>query len=264
MFKFGENWASFSRQLDRGRLEDAERSLTALFGEGALVGKSLLDIGCGSGLFSIAAVRLGAQPVLGTDIDPVSVSTSRENASHWLKESHAFSFRQVSVLEPGEMSSLDLYDFVYSWGVLHHTGHMAQALKNAAGRVRPGGTLMIAIYNKHWSSPFWRPIKWLYNKAGPLGQKLIVWVFTPVIFFAKWLTTLKNPLKMRRGMDFMHNIIDWVGGYPYEYASVAEMTNRLEGLGFRIIQTRRAKVPTGCNEYVCVKDRPSTSAIAAG
>ena len=50
MFKFGENWASFSRQLDEARIEDAMRSLNSLFGEGTLRGKSFVDIGCGSGL----------------------------------------------------------------------------------------------------------------------------------------------------------------------------------------------------------------------
>ena len=46
MFKFGENWASFSRQLDEVRIEEAMLSLVSLFGEGALKGKSFLDIGC--------------------------------------------------------------------------------------------------------------------------------------------------------------------------------------------------------------------------
>ena len=52
-------------------------------------------------------------------------------------------------------------------------------------------------------------------------------------------------------MDFMHNVIDWVGGYPYEYASVDEMKIFLKQLGFEILDVRPARVPTGCNEYVC-------------
>jgi len=83
MFKFGENWASFSKQLDERRIEEAMNSLTSLFGEGTLRGKSFLDIGCGSGLFSIAAARLGARPVVGMDVDPVSVSTSRDSSARW-------------------------------------------------------------------------------------------------------------------------------------------------------------------------------------
>ena len=97
MFKFGQNWASFSRQLDEARIEEATASLTSLFGKNALKDKSFLDIGCGSGLFSIAAARLGAQPIVGIDVDPVSVDTSRMNFSHWSGDSQSASFLQASV-----------------------------------------------------------------------------------------------------------------------------------------------------------------------
>jgi SAM-dependent methyltransferase len=251
MFTFGENWASFSRRLDESRIEDAMRSLSSLFGEGVLKARSFLDIGCGSGLFSIAAARLGARPIVGMDMDPVSVATSQNNAARWLQDSSEVSFLQASILDTVETSALGTFDVVYSWGVLHHTGNMALALQNTVKRVRPNGLLMIAIYNKHWSSSGWRLIKWSYNRAGSVGQRLLVWVFTPVIFLAKWSVTRRNPLHMQRGMDFMHNIIDWLGGYPYEYASPTEMRATLEDFGLEVLQWRAANVPTGCNEFVC-------------
>jgi 2-polyprenyl-6-hydroxyphenyl methylase/3-demethylubiquinone-9 3-methyltransferase len=254
MFKFGENWASFSRQLDEARIEAAMKSLVSLFGEEALRGRSFLDIGCGSGLFSIAAVRLGANRVVGLDVDPVSVSTSQANAAHWLAGSASlFSFQLISALDTTQMEALGRFDIVYSWGVLHHTGNMARSLQNAAQRVDTHGLFMIAIYNKHWSSLPWKFIKWLYNRANSFGQKLLVWIFTPVIFAAKFVVTFENPLTMKRGMDFMHNIIDWVGGYPYEYASIPEITETLKQLGFEMQVVRPAAVPTGCNEFVSRK-----------
>lgn len=252
MFKFGENWASFSRQLDEARIQEAMNSLESLFGKGTLQGKSFLDIGCGSGLFSIAAARLGASHVLGLDVDPVSVSTSMANMEQWFKGDRSkLSFQRLSALDTPEMQALRKFDIVYSWGVLHHTGNMTLALRNSAQRVDQQGLLMIAIYNRHWSSLPWKFIKWLYNRAGPFGQKILIWIFTPIIFIAKFLVTFKNPLKMKRGMDFIHNIIDWVGGYPYEYASILEMTETLRKLSFETILVRPATVPTGCNEFVC-------------
>ncbi len=253
MFKFGENWASFSRDLDEARIEEAMESLRNLFGENGMEDKSFLDIGCGSGLFSIAAARLGARPVLGIDADPVSVVTSENNAVRWAKNFPATSFRQLSVLDIEQMKTLGTFEIVYSWGVLHHTGDMTMALHNAAQRVASQGIFMIAIYNRHWSSLPWKFIKWLYNHVGSVGQKLLIWTFAPIIFFAKWIVTLRNPLRMERGMDFLHNIIDWVGGYPYEYASIQELTVTLESLGFEILNVFPAKVPTGCNEFVCRK-----------
>lgn len=252
MFKFGENWASFSLQLEEEQIEIAMNSLESLFGKGTLQGKSFLDVGCGSGIFSIAAARLGASNVLGVDVDPVSISTSQANAEQWFKGDTArLSFECLSALDTPKMEALGRFDIVYSWGVLHHTGNMALALKNAAQLVTNQGLLMIAIYNRHWSSLPWKVIKWLYNKVGAFGQKVFIWILTPIIVIAKFLVTFKNPLRVRRGMDFMHNIVDWVGGYPYEYASVAEMTETLKKLGFEMILVRPATVPTGCNEFVC-------------
>jgi 2-polyprenyl-6-hydroxyphenyl methylase/3-demethylubiquinone-9 3-methyltransferase len=157
----------------------------------------------------------------------------------------------LSALDTQDMEALGKFDIVYSWGVLHHTGNMALALKNSAQLVNDHGLLMVAIYNRHWSSPPWKFIKWLYNKVGTFGQKIFIRTLTPIIIIAKFLVTFKNPLKVRRGMDFMHNIIDWVGGYPYEYASVKEMTETLKKLGFEMVLVRPAKIPTACNEFVC-------------
>ena len=251
MFNFGENWVSFSRKLDEKNIEEAVQSLSSEFGEGALNGKSFLDLGCGSGLFSIAAARLGARSVLGTDIDPVSVAVSQANAKDWLKDSSTLTFLELSVLDTAHMDALEQFDVVYAWGMLHHTGNMALALENSARRVKPQGLLMVSIYNRHWSSPIWLAIKWLFNRAGKFEQKVIIGLLTPVIFASKWLVTRQNPFKMRRGMDFMHNVTDWAGGYPYEYASAEEMIAALNKLGFELLSLRRVKVPTGCNEYLC-------------
>lgn len=251
MFKFGENWASFSRQLDEARIEDAMHSLNSLFGEGTLQGKSFVDIGCGSGLFSIAAARLGCNSVVGIDVDPVSVQVSRENAVRWLDCADNVSFLYASILDGEQVESLGQFDLVYSWGVLHHTGDMRTAIRNAAALVKPGGRFMIAIYNRHWSSGGWWMVKRAYNHSGKLGQTFLIWIFTPIIYVAKWLVSLENPFRMRRGMDFMHNVVDWVGGYPYEYASVDEMSRHLHGLGFDVLDARQADIPIGCNEFVC-------------
>jgi len=252
LFKFGENWASFSESADEATLIAARNSLEHLLGTGTLDGKSFLDIGCGSGFFSIAAAQLGANPVIGVDIDTDSVETSQRNAARWAPEQD-FRFGLASALKKDEMDALGTFDLVYSWGVLHHTGNMALALEHTIARVKPGGTLVIAIYNRHITSPAWVVIKRVYNALPRWGQKALIWAFTPIIFLAKLIATRQNPLKMGRGMDFMHNVIDWLGGYPYEYASIPEMETKLTHHGLLMHKSLPARVPTGCNEFVCTK-----------
>lgn len=60
-FEFGANWASFLKELDDDRIRQAEVSLQKMLGMKTLTGKAFIDIGCGSGLFSLAAKRLGAR-----------------------------------------------------------------------------------------------------------------------------------------------------------------------------------------------------------
>jgi 2-polyprenyl-6-hydroxyphenyl methylase/3-demethylubiquinone-9 3-methyltransferase len=142
------------------------------------------------------------------------------------------------------------YDIVHAWGVLHHTGDMKRAIEVAASLARPGGNLVISIYARHWSSRAWRVIKYLYNQSPALVQKILIWIFIPIIYAAKWLVTRRNPVGQTRGMDFYYDIVDWVGGYPYEFATAQEVRGFLQPLGFVLDRFMAATVPTGCNQFV--------------
>jgi 2-polyprenyl-6-hydroxyphenyl methylase/3-demethylubiquinone-9 3-methyltransferase len=142
------------------------------------------------------------------------------------------------------------FDIVYSWGVLHHTGAMEEAIHRAASMVKPGGYFIFAIYNSHWSSPLWTSVKRLYGRAPRFVQRLLVAFFVPVIFAAKLAATGRNPLNKERGMSFYHDVVDWIGGYPYEHATAKEIEALLESRGFQLQRTIPAIVPTGCNQFV--------------
>lgn len=75
-FEFGDNWREFLTTLDQNRVKEAERSLRESLQREHLEGKRFLDVGSGSGLFSLAARRLGAR-VYSFDYDLQSVSCAQ-------------------------------------------------------------------------------------------------------------------------------------------------------------------------------------------
>lgn len=254
-FNFGKNWQSYSRSaLTPQRIAAARQDFATLTRSLDLNSASLLDIGFGQGLSICLAAEAGAQ-TRGIDIDPDNLAAAAlTQAQFALARPPELSIG--SILDPQLVAELDPgrgFDIVHSWGVLHHTGNMTLALQNAASLVKPGGHFVLAIYNSHWSSPLWWLVKWVYNVSPGFMRKLIVAVNYWIIFAAKWLVTRQDPRKKERGMDFYHDVVDWVGGYPYEHASQAEIIERLSEMGFSLIDSFPAKVPTGCNQFVFQK-----------
>lgn len=137
-FAFGANWSRFLRALDEERIGRAEASVKEMLGLERLDGMRFLDAGSGSGLFSLAARRLGAQ-VHSFDYDPQSVACTAELKRRYFANDPAWVVERGSVLDRDYLSRLGRFDIVYSWGVLHHTGAMWQALENVAPLVAGGG-----------------------------------------------------------------------------------------------------------------------------
>jgi 2-polyprenyl-6-hydroxyphenyl methylase/3-demethylubiquinone-9 3-methyltransferase len=250
VFDFGSNWQMFSEQrIDAQRLDTAVQSLQALLQRDTLKGVSVLDVGCGSGLFSIAAQQLGAAKVVGIDVNPRCIAVSQQNVRRLAPGAPA-EFHEASALSPASMALFGQFDLVYAWGSLHHSGAMWDAIRNVAAHVAPNGTLVLAIYNKHITSPAWKAIKWFYNQLPGFGQHLMALLFSGIIYVAKLIVTRRNPLDKQRGMDFWYDVIDWIGGYPYEYATQQEIESFMRAQGYTLKHFVAAQVPTGCNEFV--------------
>ena len=250
MFNFGANWKTFLKNhFDQEVLEKGTKSLTSFLNLTDFKGKRFLDIGCGSGMFSYIAYQLGAKEVVSFDLDPDSVSCCESLAEKCGSPSHWRIYRG-SILNPDFVENLGKFDIVYSWGVLHHTGAMWSAITAALQCVAPQGLLYIAIYNqadamgfypdgRFVSSKFWKIEKKLYYRLPCFFQSIIDYtIMTSLIIGA--LILLKNPYKMiknhskYRGMAWSTDIKDWLGGYPYEYASVSSIFNYIKPLGFSL------------------------------
>ena len=249
-FNFGMNWAKYSKNsLNNQKFTAALNSLDQLIGKERIIGARFLDVGCGSGIFAISASKLGAKEVIGIDKSDVSIKTSLKNVARFLPKNRII-LRTKSIFDE-DIAKLGKFDVVYSWGVLHHTGNMWKAIDISSKLVEAEGLFVISIYNKHWSSPIWKRIKYFFNISPLLVQKLMISFFYAIIYFVKFLITKKNPLStMRRGMTFYYNLIDWIGGYPYEYALKDEIIHFIENNGFKLIKFINSPVPTGCNEFV--------------
>jgi 2-polyprenyl-6-hydroxyphenyl methylase/3-demethylubiquinone-9 3-methyltransferase len=260
-FEFGENWRRFLTLLNEERIAEAERSLTRMLGLPSLEGKTFLDVGCGSGLFSLAAARLGAARVRSLDFDPASVACAAELRRRYFPEHDSWLVEQGSALDSSYMTGLGQWDVVYSWGVLHHTGNMQLALANVEGAVAPGGRLFISIYNDQGRvSRIWLKIKQVYNALpGPLQTPYAVAVMLPreLISFSVSLVTGRLGSYLRgwtsqytRGMSRWYDLIDWVGGYPFEVAKPEEIFDFYRSRGLTLTQLRTCRGGLGCNEYV--------------
>ncbi len=255
-FDFGQNWKEYSENvLDLSKLNDARVAFDELTKEISFQDKTFVDIGFGQGMSLILATEKAGKTV-GCDINPKCDEVLKANQLLYCKSSKEISIVVGSILESNVVEKIkqknngEYYDIVHSWGVLHHTGDMMTAIKNSTSLVKPHGHFILAIYNRHWSSLAWLFIKWAYCKSPVFLQKIFIAIFYPIIWLAKFLVTGKNSNIKERGMDFYYDVIDWVGGYPYEYASIEEMNLMMKKLGFECLKAIPPPTPTGCNEFV--------------
>jgi len=253
-FDFGDNWQNYSRfAFTPEKFLAAKKSLLIFFKSEQIKSKKVIDIGCGSGIFSLAFLELGATEVTATDINPKCLAATQANyqKSESLKTMNA----PLTLIRDDILNSnlSGYFDIVYSWGVLHHTGKMYQAIDACTKLVAPGGFLFIALYNRHWSSPLWRIVKYFYNLSPSFFKKIMIFLFYLPVLLAKCFITRANPWHKTRGMDFYYDLVDWLGGYPYEYASSEEIVNYIVPQGFSLIKSIPAAVPTGCNEFLFMR-----------
>lgn len=249
-FRFGENWARFLASFDEARLRKAESSLRTMLNVENMSGLRFLDIGSGSGLFSLAARQLGAQ-VHSFDFDPQSVNCTRALKQRFFPADQDWVIEEGSVIDDRYLASLGSYDIVYSWGVLHHTGDMNRALNNAAPAVAPGGKLFIALYNDQGIiSRYWTMVKIAYNR-NRLLRVLMIGIHMPFLYGLRWLVRrLSRRGGLERGMSLWSDMIDWLGGYPFEVAKPEAIFRRFRDQGFTLLELTTCGGKMGCNEFV--------------
>jgi len=241
--------------LTDDKIDSAVCSLKENLKLDSLQGKRFLDAGSGSGLFSLAARRLGAT-VHSFDYDPQSVACTRQLKERYFSGDLDWTVEEGSVLDEPYLARLGKFDVVYSWGVLHHTGNMHQAFANVIETVAPHGRLFIAIYNDQgWLSRYWFFVKRSYNK-NKANKLVLTMAHAPYIFVGRFLARLlTGRLQVERGMSLWTDMIDWLGGYPFEYAKPEEVFQYFRSREFTLERLKTCGGKGGCNEFVFLLDR---------
>ena len=266
-YGFGQNWAEYvEKNFDESKVATSQQHLLDFLKLTDLSGKSFLDIGCGSGLHSLAAFRAGAAKIVSFDYDPNSVATTRELHERAGAPGN-WTVRQGSVLDNAHMRSLGTFDVVYSWGVLHHTGDMWTAIEHAALPLKADGVFCIALYTRDVhikpSPEFWLRVKKAYNRAGGIGKRLMEWAYALWFTVLPKLVRLRSPFKTilqyqrSRGMAYWTDVRDWLGGWPMEFAGIAETKHFCaERLGLELLNVNAGEANTeylfrkrGANNY---------------
>lgn len=105
-------------------------------------GRRALDAGCGSGRWSYALAELGTD-LVAFDLTEGGV----EAASEQLSERSNVSVCQANVFQPPFAE--ESFDFLMSWGVLHHTPDTHAAFRSLVPLVKPGGTMYVMVYERY-------------------------------------------------------------------------------------------------------------------
>lgn len=273
-FAFGANWARFLSVLTDERIREAEASLRNMLEVESLAGRTFIDVGSGSGLFSLAARRLGAT-VTSFDFDPQSVACTSELKRRYFPADPAWTVHEGSVLDETFLRSLGQFDVVYSWGVLHHTGQMWKALANVDRLVTDDGTLFVALYNDQGgASRRWLSIKKAYNRL-PRALAFLLALSVTALLEARYALIHLARLspgayvsgivnyQSGRGMSWWHDKLDWIGGLPFEVATPEQVFDFFRARHYRLNRLTTCGGGYGCNQFVFSR-RHRADAAAAG
>jgi len=120
-----------------------------------LAGQQVLEVGCGAGSAACLFARAGAT-VTAIDITQAAIELSQRNAN--AQGLHIDVFRMDAERTDFPDAS---FDYIFSWGVLHHTRDTKAAFREIARVLKPGGRGLLMVYNRH-SLRYWlKGIYWL-------------------------------------------------------------------------------------------------------
>ena len=162
-----------------------EKHWEIFFSENEVREKSVLDAGCGTGIFSIIFANKGASSVFGIDISEGSLQTALR-----LKEKFGLDNAQFQKEDMLHLPFRDeQFDIVWAWGTVHHTTDPTKAIEELIRVLKGGGSILLAVYTKTKMTVFHEFIRKILvrtpKKTWTTLSKIMAFFLTPVVFFFK-------------------------------------------------------------------------------
>lgn len=263
-FSFGVNWFDYTCNfVNEHVIQEAGKNIDEWLNKnGELAGKSVIDVGCGSGLSSLCLIRRNVKELVSFDIDPNCLKATQKLAELFAADTpkDIWKIQRGSILDDEYINNLGQFDIVHSWGVLHHTGNMWKAIENAIKLVKDDGLLFITLYSgistyeKDWTA------KKNYNQATRLGK---------INYIADYIMLIKhdrqcqkkdpdawNTMQSSRGMSVYNDVVDWLGGFPYEVTNTKTIVNFCNKFNLTLVKCNDP-VAQACHEWLFKKTSTS-------
>jgi ubiquinone/menaquinone biosynthesis C-methylase UbiE len=208
--------------------EASEKHWEIFYAAEEVQGKSILDAGCGTGIFSIIFANKGADQVTGIDISEGSLHTAQSLKEKFGLKNAEFEKQDMLALPFPDRS----FDIVWAWGTVHHTTDPFKAIDELIRVLKPSGSILLAIYKRTRLTFIHEIIRKILvrtpRKTWKVLAKILAIFLSPVIFL------LKKREKSRKGEKLEELIIDWYFVPIRHYYKPGEIKNYLEERGFSV------------------------------
>jgi len=209
-------------------LSASKRHWNTFFQAPGVKGKRVLDAGCGPGVFSLIFAQKEASCVIGVDISQESLKAAQR-----LRKSSRL--RAIELIRNDVLSLCfknESFDIVWAWGTVHHTTDPYQGLSELIRVLRPGGSLLLAVYRKTSLTSLHELLRKILIRTPKFSwlllAKLLSHVLSPIT------ALFKKREKSRQGETLEELVLDWFFVPIKHFFHPKEVQSFLEANGLTI------------------------------